>query len=161
MNRIISTIFLCLLVGICLSSAQTSVYVRPYLKHDGTLVQGHFRSIPDGNVFNNWSVYPNINPYTGELGTKDPWTEYFRQQQRSSGLYGYNYYVPRVSSDYQSEDYLDSYKNDYSNDHVDYNSHIYLPDFNFSPLPSLLELEDDQTPFYESDYGDMDSSDDD
>jgi len=161
MKRII--ILLCLVVGLySFSIGQSSVYVKPYLKKDGTLVQGHFRSVPNGTVFDNWSVYPNINPYTGETGTKDPLAEYLRQQEHRSSSYGYNYYVPRVSYDYQFEGYLDSYWNDYSNDYVDYNSHIYSPDFNFSPLPFLLELDDDQTPpFDESDYGDTDSSDDD
>ncbi|WP_010598958.1 hypothetical protein [Rickettsiella massiliensis] len=30
----------------------------------------HYRSNPDGNFNNNWSTKGNINPYTGEWGTK-------------------------------------------------------------------------------------------
>jgi hypothetical protein len=96
------------------SIAQNSVYVRPYLKKDGTLVQGHFRSAPNGTVFDNWSVYPNINPYTGELGTKDPWTEYLKQLERKSSSYEFNFYVPRVPFEYSFGSYLDSYQNDRS-----------------------------------------------
>lgn len=96
------------------SIAQNSVYVRPYLKKDGTLVQGHFRSAPNETVFDNWSVYPNINPYTGELGTKNPWTEYLKQLERKSSSYYFNYYVPRVPSENPSGSYLDSYQNDRS-----------------------------------------------
>jgi len=47
-----------------------STYVSPYLKKDGTYVQGHHRSLPDGNFYNNWSTKPNVNPYTGMEGTR-------------------------------------------------------------------------------------------
>lgn len=43
-----------------------SVYVKPYFKSDGTYVPGHWRSKPNGTVYDNYSTYPNINPYTGE-----------------------------------------------------------------------------------------------
>ena len=45
-----------------------SVYVRPYLRRDGSYVPGHYRSAPDGYFHNNWSTYPNVNPYTGKPG---------------------------------------------------------------------------------------------
>lgn len=51
-----------------LASAQVSV--RGYFRRDGTYVRPHYRSNPDGNFGNNWSTYGNVNPYTGELGTK-------------------------------------------------------------------------------------------
>lgn len=47
------------------------VRVKGYLRKDGTYVQPHVRSNPDGNPFNNWSTKGNVNPYTGELGTKN------------------------------------------------------------------------------------------
>src|SRR5262249_15067893 len=47
-----------------------SVYVRGYVRKDGTYVQPHYRSAPDGNFYNNWSTTGNVNPYTGEPGTK-------------------------------------------------------------------------------------------
>ena len=37
---------------------------------DGTYVQPHYRSNADGNPSNNYSTYPNINPYTGETGSR-------------------------------------------------------------------------------------------
>lgn len=46
------------------------VYVQGYTRKDGTYVQPHYRSAPDGNFNNNWSTEGNINPYTGEVGTK-------------------------------------------------------------------------------------------
>jgi hypothetical protein len=49
------------------------VSVRGYVRKDGTYVQPHMRSAPDGNTQNNWSTYGNVNPYTGKEGTKvDP-----------------------------------------------------------------------------------------
>jgi hypothetical protein len=47
-----------------------SVSVRGYVRKDGTYVAPHYRSAPDGNFDNNWSTKGNINPYTGEEGTR-------------------------------------------------------------------------------------------
>lgn len=33
-------------------------------------VQGHYRSEADGNFWNNWSTKGNVNPYTGQPGTR-------------------------------------------------------------------------------------------
>jgi hypothetical protein len=46
------------------------VSVHGYYRRDGTYVQPHMRSAPDGNFGNNWSTKGNINPYTGKPGTK-------------------------------------------------------------------------------------------
>jgi hypothetical protein len=63
---------LAILVIICVTSfsAYADVYVRGYSRGNGTYVQPHYRSNPDGNRYNNWSTYPNVNPYTGRMGTK-------------------------------------------------------------------------------------------
>lgn len=45
-------------------------WVRGYYKSNGTYVQPHYRSTADGNFSNNWSTYPNVNPYTGRIGTR-------------------------------------------------------------------------------------------
>jgi len=50
-------------------SQAADTYVRGYFRHSGTYVQPHFRSQPDGNFYNNYSTYPNVNPYTGHIGT--------------------------------------------------------------------------------------------
>lgn len=61
------------------------VSVRGYFRRDGTYVQPHMRSAPDGNSQNNWSTSPNVNPYTGQQGTRQP-----RLEDRSgSGLGGW------------------------------------------------------------------------
>jgi hypothetical protein len=43
--------------------------VRGYTRSNGTYVAPYVRSQPDHNYYNNWSTYPNINPYTGKTGT--------------------------------------------------------------------------------------------
>ena len=50
--------------------ADADVYVRGYYRSNGTYVRPHWRSDPDGNPCNNWSTYPNVNPYTGKVGTR-------------------------------------------------------------------------------------------
>ena len=51
-------------------AADAQVPVQGYQRQTGTYVAPHYRTYPDGAVQNNWSTYPNINPYTGEQGTK-------------------------------------------------------------------------------------------
>ena len=53
--------------------AVADVYVQGYQRSDGTYVQPHHRSDPDGDVSNNWSTKGNQNPYTGQAGTHDPY----------------------------------------------------------------------------------------
>lgn len=51
-----------------------AVSVRGYIRSNGTYVQPHHRSAPDGNPYNNWSFPGNVNPYTGETATGNPST---------------------------------------------------------------------------------------
>ena len=46
-----------------------SVYVRAYVRKDGTHVRAHHRSAADGNFANNWTTKGNTNLYTGARGT--------------------------------------------------------------------------------------------
>ena len=46
--------------------------MRSYVKSNGTYVAPHSRSTPDSSASNNWSTVGNVNPYTGEAGTKNP-----------------------------------------------------------------------------------------
>lgn len=48
----------------------SAVPVKGYYRSDGTYVAPHMRSAPDGDPSNNWSTRGNVNPYTGEEGTK-------------------------------------------------------------------------------------------
>ena len=52
------------------SFGQTQVMVRGYVKTNGTYVQPHHRTSPNSTVQDNWSTYPNVNPYTGSYRTK-------------------------------------------------------------------------------------------
>jgi len=46
----------------------------PGICEDGTYVQPHCRSAPDGNPYNDWSFPGNMNPYTGKVATGNPET---------------------------------------------------------------------------------------
>jgi hypothetical protein len=69
--------------------ADADMWVRGYYRSNGTYVRPHYRSDPDGYFYNNWSTYPNINPYTGRMGTR-------RTPSYGSG-YGRSYYSPSWS----------------------------------------------------------------
>lgn len=43
-------------------------YVRPYVRSDGTLVNGYMRTEPNSTRFDNYSAQGNTNPYTGQPG---------------------------------------------------------------------------------------------
>jgi hypothetical protein len=63
-----------LIAALLLATATTSaqVHVRGYTKKDGTYVAPHMRSSPNSTTLDNYSTKGNVNPYTGEPGTKDP-----------------------------------------------------------------------------------------
>ena len=70
----IAILALVLFASVITANAQGYHYVRPYYRHDGTFVQGHYQTNPDGNIYNNWSTYPNVNPFTGRQGTIQPYS---------------------------------------------------------------------------------------
>ena len=75
MHRIVSIVAL---FGWCLISASAlagEVYVQGYYRSDGTYVQPHFRSSPNSTTLDNWSTKGNINPYTGQRGTRNPYAQ--------------------------------------------------------------------------------------
>jgi len=45
------------------------VYHRGYFNSYGTYVAPHYQTAPDNTRLNNYSTYPNVNPYTGRMGT--------------------------------------------------------------------------------------------
>jgi hypothetical protein len=59
-----------LILGLGQAMEAADVLVRPYYRSNGTYVYQHYRSAPDSSRANNWSSYPNINPYTGRFGTR-------------------------------------------------------------------------------------------
>jgi hypothetical protein len=52
--------------------AQSSYGTRGYVKKDGTYVEPHRSTKPNSTVNDNWSTKPNVNPYTGKAGTREP-----------------------------------------------------------------------------------------
>lgn len=54
------------------SSGGGSHYVSPHVTKNGTYVQGHYQTNPNGSKADNWSTQGNVNPYTGKEGTADP-----------------------------------------------------------------------------------------
>lgn len=56
------------------SSPSTSSHsVRSYSRRNGTYVPSHRATDRDSSKFNNYSTRGNVNPYTGRVGTKDPY----------------------------------------------------------------------------------------
>ena len=49
-------------------------YVNGYTKPNGTYVQPYYRTAPDSTLLNNYSTQGNVNPYTGQPGTVNPYT---------------------------------------------------------------------------------------
>lgn len=45
-------------------------YVQPHVTRNGTYVEGHYRSEPNSNRYDNYSSQGNTNPYTGQRGTE-------------------------------------------------------------------------------------------
>lgn len=70
MRTAMAILVVALVVAMVGQLAEADVHVRGHFRRDGTYVRPHWRSDPDGNVGNNWSTYPNVNPYTGKVGTR-------------------------------------------------------------------------------------------
>lgn len=81
------------------------VKVRGYTRSNGTYVQPHYRSNPDGNPYNNWSYPGNTNPYTGKVATGDPSTylkNYFNNNEKGQSQYSNSsnqFYLPYTNTE--------------------------------------------------------------
>lgn len=63
-------IIVALIAAAFCSTAAAQTAVRGYTKKDGTYVQPHYRSSPNTTTTDNYSTRGNVNPYTGQSGTK-------------------------------------------------------------------------------------------
>jgi hypothetical protein len=54
------------------SSSGGSHNVKGHVKKDGTYVAPHSATNPNQTQRDNWSSKPQVNPYTGKEGTKEP-----------------------------------------------------------------------------------------
>lgn len=68
--------------------AQSSYSTRGYVRSDGTYVQPHRSTAPDSSTYNNWSSKPNVNPYTGQQGTRNPTPSYGSTYRAPTNVYG-------------------------------------------------------------------------
>jgi hypothetical protein len=82
-NTIIGLAAILLAASIGVGAAQ-GVYHQGYTNQYGTYVAPHYQSAPDHSYNNNWGVSPNVNPYTGQMGTHQP-----TYNDRPPAPYGY------------------------------------------------------------------------
>lgn len=85
MNKIFIFLFLFFST---ISIVFAQVRVKGYYRKNGTYVQPHYRSKPDGNPYNNYSFPGNSNPYTGKVATGNPST-YLNNYNKNSIEGGY------------------------------------------------------------------------
>ncbi|WP_445145034.1 hypothetical protein [Dyella sp. Tek66A03] len=57
------------------ATSATPVLHSGYTKQNGTYVAPHYQTAPNQTKTDNWSSRPNVNPYTGKAGTKDPYAQ--------------------------------------------------------------------------------------
>jgi hypothetical protein len=65
-------LFLAALALIFATAALADTHVKGYYKKNGTYVEPHYRSSPNGTTNDNYSTKGNVNPYTGQEGTRNP-----------------------------------------------------------------------------------------
>jgi hypothetical protein len=87
--------------------AQTVVHVNGYTRSNGTYVESHYRTSPNDTKLDNWSTYPNVNPYTGNVGTR-----HYSENNFS------NYNTPSIFSSPSSFSYPNTYINSYTSPSV-------------------------------------------
>jgi hypothetical protein len=66
-------------------AAHADEYVNGYTRSNGTYVEPYYKSSPNNSTYDNFSTKGNVNPYTGQEGTRNP---YGSSGSSSYGLYG-------------------------------------------------------------------------
>lgn len=84
-------IALALFLGLISLSAVADQFVNGYVRKDGTYVQPHWRSSPNGTKMDNYSTAGNVNPYTGAQGYNHDSSPNYGQPGYPNGQ---NPYVP-------------------------------------------------------------------
>jgi hypothetical protein len=69
------------------TTVAAQVHVHGYTRKDGTYVAPYTRTAPDSTILNNYSTAPNVNPYTGKVGTVNPYAP--STTSRSTNSNGY------------------------------------------------------------------------
>ena len=72
-------------------------YVNGYYKSNGTYVDSYMKSSPNNTKSDNFSTYGNVNPYTGQAGTKtySDYNNYGHNKSSNSNSSGYKDYNGR------------------------------------------------------------------
>lgn len=82
-----------IILSILFYNSNSQVKVNGYYKKNGTYVEPHYRSSPDGNPYNNYSFPGNTNPFTGKTATGDQNTylkRYNKYYENNNLDYSYN-----------------------------------------------------------------------
>lgn len=82
MKTLITTIVIALIYATAFS--QTPQYVNGYYRSNGTYVQGYYRTKANNTIRDNYSTKGNINPYTGQKGTKTYYSNSYFYKSHSS-----------------------------------------------------------------------------
>ena len=90
MKRIYFFTILFVVLAVASFAFAGDTWVNGHLKdsnHDGvkdTWVDGYHRTTPNNTALDNYSTYPNVNPYTGKQGTDNPY-------QNNNNFFNSNY----------------------------------------------------------------------
>jgi len=71
-DNIMKILYIILLFTSTSTFALAAKHVNGYVKRDGTYVAPHHRSDKNNTQKDNYSSKPNVNPYNGKRGTKEP-----------------------------------------------------------------------------------------
>ena len=85
MKKLFFTLFIAFTANF--SFGQTTVFVKGYYRDNGTYVQPYYRTSPNNTVMDNWSTFPNVNPYTGEIGSKHFDNNYIPKNTQNNNVY--------------------------------------------------------------------------
>lgn len=102
-NKLIFIVIVFFCTSFYTNSVFADVYVEGYFRSDGTYVESHYRSAPDGEFNNNWSTEGNVNPYTGKEGTKQRHSDWNSNTVYYNGQY---YAIEEDSDEFTFYDYL-------------------------------------------------------
>lgn len=75
MERLWIRLAVALFAFLWVTVAISQTHVRGYYRKNGTYVAPHYRSSPNSSRLDNWSTKGNVNPYTGQPGTRNPYPQ--------------------------------------------------------------------------------------
>ena len=67
--------------------------VKTYVKKDGSVINGHYRTKENSYNLDNYKAKGNYNPYNGKTGTK-----YYKTPYNSLSKNSYNTYTPKIKT---------------------------------------------------------------